>query len=1181
MKINTRTVKALTGKSTTRMGHSAGFSLLETTVGLVFAALAAVVAATYVTDATQANGRNADQVFAYAKAQAMLEELRAVAESGETKDASELDRFDDGSRTVFTLTLQTKLASTDLVDPDSPASGNRKQGTDWRYSRRITVRPFNGIDTRDLRVLTVRIFKHDADDLPGAELANLSTVVRTLSDTFPPSQVFDVYLVALENVPGWWVNLGSLKPFVEASLRDMMARNPGLELRTHWITKAGYGRNPQYTPYFNETNESTDTIPFTYFYPGTMPAGSSTQFYYVPERVKGRANVDGVVRNNYDATDNPFPYTLADQFNHVMRLPDAEALFDARVAAGQEDPDVPTWRLFLERLNFEPDRYKNAIIVNLHGELLPMPALRNFSDAAREPLGHPGVRVVTHPEKLRATRDDANPSASDDVRLRVYTYKTQPGVGPELLTVPVIIEIPGIDLTADVNGLATGTPSLVIGRVQGGLDLDPVDTVRDDYQLPDLAPVEVGTGPHATAYSGEMYSRVYFAPASGGRPGTTVIELHGSPLIAPSVSLAGLASASRLYGMEYIPCSTEASNDFSVNLSTAGSTPKNTARWIIAIPAAMLGTDDRRLQITTRIGAGDGGDLQEDGAAFSTGIMNPPAARNQPENISNTYAWWAASPDVVPFTERFQFQGDPRHSPYADTKSGGSSFPNGYNWYHDDFQTSSVNAISDWPGFDAGRIKNNSNATDDGWERRVEIDVPRFFQLLRGGLVTSETLYTSMTGWSYYYMGIGNEIGYDSANGFPNSIPVSGEPFGAPGTTGFEQAITSSSSTWGSGVKYVRSAASGNYWWGIPWLGELYPDSAYDASWRVPEFEYTDALPLPSPAVARGNLPAGSGAAEFYRTRRQNISVNLPRGTALRPGERRTRQEGCTSFFNTGTSSATFHHQGQSNTTGDLTTLGAELAADFRIPLPTTTPVSRPFVLAGSGSGGVGDEFNFNSEYPKYALTQRDMYYDHSSGATGSALIQVTNPDASRTGYQLVHGIDRTLESGSAFIARYSIATLVHGYFRAGDPGLTTPLALSPRVDIRAPTAISDLSDPTSITITWRTAWQRWDGIDYSRTQSSAITESESALEYRLIYSEDGGDNWKHMQDDSAAIPGRRPADTSLLLTDQNDGANETYAWSTPSPSIPEGSYIIRLEAWRVGSSLHMSYHQERIFIGR
>ena len=1147
-----------------RKQNECGLSLIDVMIGLMLSAIVALIAASYAASATQHARRNSDHVFAFAKAQAILEELRAVAESGETTDASELDRFDDGSSHEFSLTLETKPASTDLVDPDAPASGNHTEGNRWRYARRITVKPFVGLDTRDLRIVTVRIFLYDPDDEPGTEIANISTVVRTLSDAFPPSQVFDVYLVALENVPGWWVNLGSLKPFVQASLRDVMARNPGLELRTHWITKSGFGRNPQYAPYFNDAVDSETAIPSVYFYPGRMPTGSAVEHYYVPERVQARVNVDGTITNDYDIDDNPLPYTLADQFNHAMRLPDAEALFDARVAEGLEDPETPTWRIFLERLNTEPDRYRNAIIVNLHGELLPMPALRNYSDAAREPVAHSGVRVVTHPEKLRFTRDNAVPANSDDVRLRVYSYKTDPTTGPEQLAVPIVVEIPGLDLDDDVNGLISADPTVLVGRITGGLDLNPVDGDRDEYEALDLAPVVVGKGPYVASYAGEMYARVYTEPASASRPVTTVFELHGSPLVTPLVSLGGLYTKSRLYGMEYVPCSTEAGNDFSTTLATDGLNPKNTARWVISIPSSMLGNADRRLQVVTRIGSGSGGDFQEDDAVFSTGVMYPTASRHEPENVSNTYAWFAASPEAVPVTERYQFQGDPRHCPYADLKDGGSSFPNGYNWYHDDFQSASGNAMSAWPGFSSGRIKNNGNDSDDGWEGRLEIDLPRFFQILRGGLVESETLYTSMTGWSYYYMGIGNEIGYDTANGFPNSIPVAGEPFGAPGTTGYEQSITSDGSTWGAGVKHVRAAGGGSYWWGMPWLGELYPDSAYVSDWRD-----------------TGNLPAGDDAGEFYRDRRQDMTSNLPVGTALRPAQRRTQQEGCTTFFNTGTSAATFHHKGKDGQTGALTAVGAEVAEDFRIPLPSTTAISRPFLTATNGDGGIGDEFNYNTEYPKYTLTQRDMYYDHTSGSTGSALIEVVNPGGTKSGFQLVHGIDRTLESGSAFIARYSIATLIHGYFRGSDPGLARPLSLLPRLDIRDPTAISDLANPATITIKWRTEWLRWDGLDYSRTQSAVPSEPESSLEYRLLYSDDSGNTWRHMQDNSPAVAGRRPSNASLLLADANAGANESYTWNTPFVTIPEGSYVIRVEAWRVGSALHQSYHQERIFIDR
>ena len=41
--------------------------------------------------------------------------------------------------------------------------------------------------------------------------------------------------------------------------------------------------------------------------------------------------------------------------------------------------------------------------------------------------------------------------------------------------------------------------------------------------------------------------------------------------------------------------------------------------------------------------------------------------------------------DDVPFSERYQFIGDPRHSPYADTDGTGATAPHGYNWYFDNF----------------------------------------------------------------------------------------------------------------------------------------------------------------------------------------------------------------------------------------------------------------------------------------------------------------------------------------------------------------------------------------------------------------------------------------------------------------------------------------------------------------
>ncbi|MHC4473183.1 MAG: hypothetical protein ACYS99_19740, partial [Planctomycetota bacterium] len=1008
---------------------------------------------------------------------------------------------------------------------------------------------------------------------------------------------------------------------------------------------------------------------------------SATGHYYVPDGVRARVNVDQEVMNGYDATLNPWPYALADQYNHAMRLPEEEALFAQRVASGVDAE--PSWRLLLERMASNPDANKNAILVNLHGELLPLPPLRNYSDAARAPLTSPGVRVVTHPERLwyqsqltippptpaerigdvKHDLEDliaggidpalqlelegviaflsdallllgqdppdvpaavtklesaktalagatdamgdfapgqqaalvttlqeiidelqggpAPPSTTisgEDIRLRVYTYKTDPASGPELMSAPVILEIPGLDLAGNVNGSKGGDPTLFVHRISGGLDLDPVDGSRDVYVAPGdpggLAPFVESNKNYSPAFAGEMYFRVY----ERSDPLCTVIELHNSPLVSPPVGNQGLGNLLRLYGLEYVPCSVEAANDFSVDLATNDPGAKNTARWIITIPATELGMD-RRVEVITRIGWDDGGDIDKDGAAFSTGIMYPPADRNQPENVSRTYTWWTEGPLAVPFTERYQFQGDPRHCPYADLKSGGISFPNGYNWFFDDFESADGNALAMWPGFDAGRLKNDGTLDNDGWNGRCEIDVPRLLQLLRVGLVSSESLYTTLTGWSYYYIGVGGEIGYDANNGFPNSIPVSGLPFGQPGD-GFEMSINSSGGSFGSGVKYVRANDALDYWWGVPWLGELYPDSAY-AAWRVPRYEYSDTLPLPAPLPApAGNLPAGSAVGEFRRVPRDQIATFLPFGTVFTPTERRTRSEACTSFFNIGTASSSFHHRSESGTSGNLTVAGRELARDFRFPLPSTTLISRPFVLASDHDGGLGDEFARADDFPRHSASMRTVYFDHSTGATGSAIVELTAPDGSRSAYVLVSGLDSTTESGSAFIARYCSLALIHGFLSSGDPALPRPIPMRPRLVITGPTSATELVDPATIDVSWCTEWLRWDGSPYTSSYPNGFAAAETELRYALLYSVDEGLSWKHMLDDSDATPGVPPP-AELLLEDLNAGADEMYSWATPQASFPRGTYVLRIEAYRVGSRLHYSYHQERVFISR
>lgn len=266
--------------------------------------------------------------------------------------------------------------------------------------------------------------------------------------------------------------------------------------------------------------------------------------------------------------------------------------------------------------------------------------------------------------------------------------------------------------------------------------------------------------------------------------------------------------------MNFIPYQVEAARNFTTDLYTSSTLPKNTARWKLRLNPNVFTngsfvdndgnsyspTDDVVLQVRTRIWSG--------ADPANSGTMWPPAARNAPDNLSVTYAWWADSTEDVPITERSQFNGDPRHV-HKDLFNGDPDFPNGYNWYHDNLTNGSENSLGNYGGISALYVRNR-------WQSAMLCDVPRYMELFRKAITKSACVYTTLTGFSYCYLGIGNNIGYDAANGYNNSIPSNLRPHGSPGSTGYVDTIIGAR-------KLVRSAGSG-YWWGMPWLGNCIPD---------------------------------------------------------------------------------------------------------------------------------------------------------------------------------------------------------------------------------------------------------------------------------------------------------------------------------------------------------------------
>ncbi len=346
----------------------------------------------------------------------------------------------------------------------------------------------------------------------------------------------------------------------------------------------------------------------------------------------------------------------------------------------------------------------------------------------------------------------------------------------------------------------------------------------------------------------------------------------------------GLPAQARLYDLDYVPCPTPSSatgtDRFERDLFTSDATaPKNTARWIVELPLAAVRTafesapgagngdaSDRIVAIETRIGA----DL-------TTGTMWPVA--RSPPNLSRTYAYFYADAADLPYTERYQFVGDPRHSPVRRHGSDGNDGGQRIQLVLRRLQRRPYDAQGDWLAFDASRLRTR-------WKGRCAHDVPRLLAWLRTALVQTEAVYTTLTGFSYYYLSIGGDVGYDSANGFPNSIPMDGAPFGLAGDV-FENTITDGN---GHGVD-PRLAAST--------CGATTASNASHPLRRVLVVEALDRRALPGRRVRRavaalGQPPGrGSGLRRLdervppHPARRRSRRRSCPRGTDTR--ERRTR----------------------------------------------------------------------------------------------------------------------------------------------------------------------------------------------------------------------------------------------------------------------------------------------------
>ncbi len=431
-----------------------------------------------------------DRVFAAQKAVQIFEELRAFVQANQEDALNSLQSYND-------VTYSPILTAERITNPADPLSKNvvlSQANNTWKYVRKITVTDIP--NDANAKSVTVSIFYGDPNDVNAIHgnkpLATTSGILKTNIGKSPPTQVYDMYVIALESVPAWWADISTIRPIYENTMIDMGNRNPGLEFRKHVISRMSYGRDPFYMPYINTAGEvGAQALPWIYLYPGKIQFNTTTKAneYYVEQNILGRKRTDGPSTTQdggsiyspykpnsqrigtnaiYTPTNGHInkhrDYAIADSFNYAVRYHEEVAMqtrllaeLDRQIAATSDLQSKnillekkrlasePSLRMLLEEMNSNPDKYLNAMIVNLHAELVPVPPIRNYSDPAKKVgFADDGTvsnneinyyrhkRVVTHPERIHYENDQRA-----NIQLRVHPFEVIP---PGTNTLPTSVD---------------------------------------------------------------------------------------------------------------------------------------------------------------------------------------------------------------------------------------------------------------------------------------------------------------------------------------------------------------------------------------------------------------------------------------------------------------------------------------------------------------------------------------------------------------------------------------------------------------------------------------------------------------------------------------------------------------------------------------------------------------------
>lgn len=1130
-----------------------GFSLAEILVSIGIMVMIIMGSLAFITYISKETRNTKDKATAILKANQILSEIRNYVDSNkEAVNLKYLDNFNDAGPNIL-LTIEN------VADPSQAPSDNIRIGNNFKYARQIRVYPLpNSPQSDKIRVVEVRMYKWNQNRNSWEYLTSATTVINTMATFSTPKQAYEIYFLSIGTIPGWWVHTPAIREVVDGIISDLESRNPGLDIAPHWITVMSYGgRDPFYRPFIGERvgNTGGDPLPtdFIYYYPGTSFINNNPALpfkYYTNFLMMG--NVWYKDENSQPQKKRLYEFSLADQYNHCVRYPEElenyERLKQYAIANNLPIPEI-SYRMLIEKLYSDPS-FQNAIIINLHGELMPIPPLRNESDPAKLPYIDPAtylqlspgyqtryqnIRVAVHPEQI------AYPT--NNITLRVYAYQLDPNANL----------LPN-------NRLEYIT--LLIGPMQ-----------QNSYTVT-LKAIEGGVPPLSNSYSSNLGTiNVSFSEASwqfNANPNTMkallkmisyenqkyiMIRLQNTPTKCPQINTGqGLPTSQRVYGLEYIPFMFPFGGSAQFReLTDSTNNPKNTARWVITINNVEQTTDiNKPLKIVYTIDPPATNQPNQNSHIYS----DPQNYLDKlPPYAQKTYVWVGKTLDQIPITEQFQILGDPRLCPYRDVVQQGKynmffAFPNNV-----DFNTIRQQYF-------------NNNSLFNGWigsSAGISANVAGGFYVIREALARSHSIFNSITGFSFYYISFGQEIGGDEANNLPQGVPVPASIFqNSNGTLNGEQSITDFGGTAeaGQGPKnIVRISGSWGAWgnFALPFMGEIFPDDLY-LYWKD-----------------NGNLPNNQ-----FKKRRWKDSLSL-RFQYNR--EVRTAPSGCSSFFNASplpNVNQWFNH-GWGNTQLNSTkaNLTNDLERAFNITLPQRIPSARPWDI----------DLNFQGQPPEwnvpFFVSNRflnsiyKIYYNHDVRPNGADVasgivrsVKQNNP----TGlyyWAVVNGLSPQGSEAQSFIAKYSITSSIYAFLLAGfdnNANITTPPPQLPVITITNPENTQEITSNTT-NIQYNIQFTRWDGNNYIQNQPN-IPQNPNNWRYLIKYQPLGDNKWYFIQDTQRAFP------TKLGERNENYFINTT-SFNADLSNIPNGMYWLLVEAHHLTRKHHFSYHMVFININK